>query len=172
MQTESSSGHWLVESAGSVDNDDKHWNANLCKSMQKPDKTEKCLCLKVKLEKYMHSIILAIQISNNTWMNNFNLSCVFYYRWRKAWVFSSQGLLRISLKEAYDWLYDSHRAESRESSSDEVFAHYFSVCVYLGESKRERERETEGVWTDLLHHPSAPNETITALACPSAIQKH
>lgn len=101
---ESSSGHRLVESAGSVLKDDKHWNANLCKSMQKSDKTEKCLCLKVKLAKYMQSIILAIQISNNTWMNNFNLSCVFYsiIGGGKREFFSSQELLRISLKEAYD----------------------------------------------------------------------
>ncbi len=140
---ESSSGHWLVESAGSMLNDDKHWNANLCKSMQRPDKTDKCLCLKVKLDKYMQSIILAIQISNNTWMNNFNLSLVFFYRWRKAWVFSSQGLLGISLKGAYNWLYDSHRAESRVLRAGELPRSsliYFSLCVYLGESKRERDR--------------------------------
>lgn len=47
--------------------------------------TEQSLCLKVKLVKCMQSVILAIQILNCiTWMNDFNLSCVFGCRWRKA----------------------------------------------------------------------------------------
>ncbi len=162
---ESSSGHWLVESAGSMF-DDKHWNANLCKSMQRPDKTDKCLCLKVKLDKYMQSIILAIQISNNTWMNNFNLSLVFFYRFplKDYSGFLSRERITDCMTHTEQNLGSWGQVSCRDLRS------FILACVCIWASQKER--ETEGIWTDLLHHPSAPNETITAIACPSAIQKH
>jgi len=77
---------------------------------------------------------------------------------------STQGRARLT-----DCLTHSHnRSWSLQGRwAAGVSAHYFSACVYLGESKREGDRGSMN-----RSASPAPNEAITAPSFPSAIQKH
>lgn len=118
-------------------------------------------------------VILFSYLNYITWINHFHLSHVFYYRWRKAWYFpsqdSSQGRARLT-----DWLtvWLTRTTEAGVSRADELPGSLLIILARVSIWVSQKERETEGVWTDLLHHASPPNETVTAPSCPSAIQKH
>lgn len=68
------------------------------------------------------------------------------------------------------WL--THTTEAWVSRAGELLWSPLIILARVSIWVSQKEKETEGVRTDLLHHPSATNEAITAPVCPSAIQKH